>query len=144
MKTQWHNNICFVHPIYRFLVFGHFWLRSYENTKILRNLCLNFAKQDGQDRKMERKSHNWSDQNSKNLKTKIWDERNNSFTKSKFIFPLQAMAPPDFGRSVNPISTRGRGEADYSHHIVTCLTRPHPDFQTFPRPCDWSIELKAS
>ena len=33
-----------------FLVFGHFWWRSYENTKILPNLCLHFARQDGQDR----------------------------------------------------------------------------------------------
>ena len=32
-----------------FLVFGHFLLQSYKNTTILRNLCLNFAKQDGQD-----------------------------------------------------------------------------------------------
>ena len=31
---------------FSFLVFGHFWLRSYENTKILRNLCLHFARQD--------------------------------------------------------------------------------------------------
>ena len=36
---------------FSFLVFGHFWLRSYENTKILRNLCLHFARQDGQDGK---------------------------------------------------------------------------------------------
>ena len=28
-----------------------------------------------------------------------------------------AAAPPDFGRSVNPISTRG---ADYAHHSTTC------------------------
>ena len=34
-----------------FSVFGHFWRRSYENTKILRNLCLHFARQDGQDGK---------------------------------------------------------------------------------------------
>jgi hypothetical protein len=34
-----------------FLVFGHFWQESYKNTKILRNLCLNFARQDGQDTK---------------------------------------------------------------------------------------------
>ena len=34
-----------------FLVFGHFWQRSYENTKILRNLCLHFARQDGKNRK---------------------------------------------------------------------------------------------
>ena len=30
------------------------------------------------------------------------------------------MAPPDFGRSVNPISTRG---ADYADHISTCTPR---------------------
>ena len=33
------------------LVFGHFWRWSYENTRILRNLCLHFARQDGQDGK---------------------------------------------------------------------------------------------
>ena len=33
-----------------FFVIGHFWQRSYENAKILRNLCL-FERQDGQDRK---------------------------------------------------------------------------------------------
>ena len=38
--------------------------------KILRNLCLHFAMQDGPDGKKQ------SDQNTKNEKTKIWDERN--------------------------------------------------------------------
>ena len=38
--------------------------------------------------------------------------------------------PPDFGRSVNPISTRG---ADYAHQISTFP--PPPDFQTFLHPC---------
>ena len=33
-----------------FLVFGHFWRQSYKNMKILRNLCLNFARQDGQEK----------------------------------------------------------------------------------------------
>ena len=62
---------------FSFLVFGHFWRHSYENTKILCNLCLHFARQDGQDgKKTERKSRNQSDQNTKNQKTKIWDERN--------------------------------------------------------------------
>ena len=36
-------------------------------------------------------------------------------------------APPDFGRSVNPISTRG---ADYAHQMILAP----PDFQTFLRP----------
>ena len=40
-----------------FLVFGHFWRQSYENMKILRNLCLHFAKQDGQDRKKWKENH---------------------------------------------------------------------------------------
>ena len=32
------------------------------------------------------------------------------------VVPGGAMAPPDFGRSVNPISTR---ETDYAPHIIT-------------------------
>ena len=39
------------------LVFGHFWRRSFENTKILRNLCLHFARQDGQDGKNQKENH---------------------------------------------------------------------------------------
>ena len=38
-----------------------------------------------------------------------------------------AMAPPDFGRSVNPISIKG---AYYAHQIILAPT----DFQTFLRP----------
>ena len=34
-----------------FFVFGHFWQQSYANTKILHNLYLHFARQDGQDGK---------------------------------------------------------------------------------------------
>ena len=34
-----------------FFVFGYFWGCSYEIPKILRNLYLHFARQDGQDRK---------------------------------------------------------------------------------------------
>ena len=43
--------VCFTFPSshFSFLVFGHFWQQSYENTKILQNLCLHFARQDGQD-----------------------------------------------------------------------------------------------
>ena len=37
------------------------------------------------------------------------------------------MAPPDFGRTINPISTKG---ADYAHQIILAP----PDFQTFRRP----------
>ena len=37
--------------------FFGFWSQSYENTKILRNLCLHFARQDGQDGKKKRKEN---------------------------------------------------------------------------------------
>ena len=40
-----------------FLFFGHFWQRSYENMKILRNLYLHFARQDGQDGKKQKEHH---------------------------------------------------------------------------------------
>ena len=43
-----------------------------------------------------------------------------------------AMAPPDFGRSVNPISTWG---TDYAHQIILAP----PDFQTYQRPCDAEV-----
>ena len=42
---------------FSFLVLGHFWQRSYENTKILHNLCLHFARQDGQDGKKWKENH---------------------------------------------------------------------------------------
>jgi len=62
------------------MVFG-FWsllaMMLRKKMKILGNLCLHFARQDGQDgKKPERKSCNLSDHNTKNQKTKIWDERN--------------------------------------------------------------------
>ena len=40
-----------------FLVFGHFWQRSYKNAKILCNLCLHLARQDGQERKNGKENH---------------------------------------------------------------------------------------
>ena len=50
------------------------------------------------------------------------------------------MAPPDFGRSVNPIHgglyrdlhALSLGGADYAHQIILAP----PDFQTFIRPCN--------
>ena len=42
------RNHCFVHPIFHFW-FLVTWRRSYENMKILRNLCLHSARQDRQD-----------------------------------------------------------------------------------------------
>ena len=59
-----------------FLVFGHFWQQSYENTKILRNLCLHFAMQDGQDGKKWKENHATKvTKIPKDKKTKIWDEQ---------------------------------------------------------------------
>ena len=40
-----------------FLVFGHIWQQIYENTKILCNLCLHVARQDGQDGKKRKENH---------------------------------------------------------------------------------------
>ena len=51
-----------------FVTFGTF---GNEVTKILHNLCLHFARQDGQDRKKQKVTKKTRDQ-----KTKIWDERN--------------------------------------------------------------------
>ena len=81
--SNWENILMFCSFRFSFLVFSYFWQRSNENTKILHNLCLHFSRQDGQDRKKtERKSHNYIDQNTKNQKTKPWDEQNvNAFTK---------------------------------------------------------------
>ena len=54
---------------FSFLGFGHFWGRSYGNTKILRNLCLHFARQDGQDGK--KRKENQATKVTKIPKTKI-------------------------------------------------------------------------
>ena len=45
-----------------------------------------------------------------------------------------AMAHPDFGRSVNPISTRG------GQIMPTQLLLAHPDFQTFRRPWNYIMQ----
>ena len=45
--------------------------------------------------------------------------------------PGGGATPPDFGRSVNPISTRAGVGADYAHQIILAPL----DFQTFLRPC---------
>ena len=57
-----------------FLVFG-FWQRSYDNMKILRNLCLHFERQDGQDGKKWKGNH-------ANQKMEIWDKRNLRLSKT--------------------------------------------------------------
>ena len=79
---EWISRSCIQMPILytqvsfiSFFVFGHFWQQSYENTKILRNLCLHFVRQDRKKRR-ENPATKVGDQNTKNQKTKIWDERN--------------------------------------------------------------------
>ena len=52
-------------------MFGNFWQQSHENTKILRNLCLHFARQDGQEGKNRKENHA-----TKVTKNEKWDERN--------------------------------------------------------------------
>ena len=46
-----------------------------------------------------------------------------------------AMAHPDFGRSVNPISTRG---ADYAHHNIACP----PGFENVTASLPESVQVK--
>ena len=49
--------LMFLSSHFSFLVFSHFWRQMYENTKTLRNLCLHFARQDGQDKKKRKENH---------------------------------------------------------------------------------------
>ena len=68
------RRLLFCSSHFSFLVFGNFWRQSYKNMKILCNLCLHFARQDGQDGKNQKKitQLKWP----KYQKTKIWDEWN--------------------------------------------------------------------
>ena len=52
---------------------------------------------------------------------------------SRGVVPGGAMVPPDFGRSVNNISTKGDRLCTYAHQMILAL----PDFQTFRRPCTY-------
>ena len=52
-------------------------MKKLQNSKILRNLCLHFARQDGQDIKKQKENHATKvTKIPKTQKTKIWDERN--------------------------------------------------------------------
>ena len=58
--------------------------------KILSNLCLHFARQDGQDRKKSKENHTNHTKvtkNVKNQKTEIWDDRNKRYTNSNNTLP---------------------------------------------------------
>ena len=67
---------------FSFLVFGHFWGCSYGNRKILRNICLHFARQDRQEGKNRKENH--TTKVTKNQKTKIWLEFEYSIKKIPF------------------------------------------------------------
>ena len=54
-KLRW--GFMFHSSHFSFFVFGHFCRRRYENMKILCNLCLHFARQDGQDGKKRKENH---------------------------------------------------------------------------------------
>ena len=42
---------------FSFMVFVHFWRQKVRTYEILRNLCLHFARQDGQDGKNRKENH---------------------------------------------------------------------------------------
>ena len=50
-QNLWPCFVLFCSSHFSFLVFGHFWQGNYESTKILSNLRLHFARQDGQNGK---------------------------------------------------------------------------------------------
>ena len=52
------SNLLFRSSNFSFLVFGQFWRRSYTSTKILCNLCLHFARQDGQAARRKKRKEN--------------------------------------------------------------------------------------
>ena len=70
---------------FSFLAFGHFWRQSYKNTKILRNLCLHFARQDGQDKKTGMKITQLKWTKYQKPKDEIWDEQNKDTLDQLYI-----------------------------------------------------------
>ena len=72
-----------------FLVFGHFWRRSYKNMRILHNLFLHFARQAGQVGKKWKENHATKvTKIPKYQKMKILDERN---TKRQIYLPRMSL-----------------------------------------------------
>ena len=55
--SDFQGSVMFCSFHFWFLVFGHFWQRSYKNMKLFRNLCLHFARQNGQDGKKRQENH---------------------------------------------------------------------------------------
>ena len=93
-KKNWNQNLCFVHPIF------HFWflVTFGKNTKILRNLCLHFAKQDGQDGKKGKKvtKLKWPKYQKPKDKNMVW-------MKHRRCFPTKILQP--FAFDVKKISS---------------------------------------
>ena len=57
ISSKWSLNFLIFVLFISFLVFGHCWQQSYENTKMLHNLCLHFVRQNVQDRKKRKGNH---------------------------------------------------------------------------------------
>ena len=70
------------------LVFGHFWQGSYENTKILSNLCLHFARQDVQVGKKWKENHATKDKNMDEQKSFIYQKKPSNLRHFKRISNL--------------------------------------------------------
>ena len=81
--------VYFVHPIFRFLFLVTF---GDEVMKILRNLCLHFARQDGQDGKKWKENH--ATKVTKIPKTKRQNSNNNEYPSLEHLilhdfYPIQ-------------------------------------------------------
>ena len=81
--------VYFVHPIFRFLFLVTF---GNEVMKILRNLCLHFARQDGQDGKKWKENH--ATKVTKIPKTKRQNSNNNEYPSLEHLilhdfYPIQ-------------------------------------------------------
>ena len=73
---------------FSFLIFGHFWQRSYENMKILHNLCLHFARQDVQVGKKWKENHATKDKNMDEQKSFIYQKKPSNLRHFKRISNL--------------------------------------------------------
>ena len=71
-------NLGFIHPIFCswFLVTFKFWWQSYKNTKISCNLCLHFARQDGQGGEKKLTELKWPKYLKPNDKSMEWTKQN--------------------------------------------------------------------
>ena len=80
LNSQNTTYLLFCSSYFWFLVFGHFWRRSYKKKSLI-----TFLRQDGPDGKDRKENHATKvTKISKNQKTKIWDKRNIQVVKSMY------------------------------------------------------------